>query len=98
MADIDVLMVLLANPQFVGAIVALIWNIGGYIAAMLKIKALEKYQVTKLVETLVMAEVVFSLLSSIGGLPISISIVGLIVVLIIRGIKTALDNAKVVSK
>jgi len=70
MALSEVLDILTANPLLLGAIMAVIYNIAGYIASMLKIKALEGYQVTKLGETLVIFETLFLLLSQLAGLDV----------------------------
>lgn len=92
MVELDVLQTLLANPQFVAAIIAVIWNISGYIAALLKIKGLEKYELTKLGETLLLFEAVFTIMATVAGLPLSWTAVIAIAVVVIRSVKSAIDS------
>jgi len=88
----DILETLATNPQVLAAILAIVYNIGGYASQLLKIKQLEKYEVTKLAETLVMFETLFLVLSTIGGLPIKYTAVLVIAVAVVRSVKSALDN------
>jgi hypothetical protein len=68
MALEEFLEVLAANPELLGVILAIVYNIAGYIMSMLKIKSLEPYQATELAKTLVLFETLFIVLSRIGGL------------------------------
>lgn len=92
MSELEIVQVLLSNPQFVAAIIALIWNLCGYVAAMFHVKGLEKYEVTKLLETFVMIEAVFTIMSTVVGLPLEWSTIIAIAIVVIRGIKSAIDN------
>jgi len=89
---VEILDILLNNPLLLAAILAVIWNIGGYIAQLLKIKKLEPYEVTKLAETLVLFEAVFLILSTVAGIPTKYVAVAAIAVVAIRSLKSALDN------
>jgi hypothetical protein len=92
MIEGDVWQILLTNPQFVAAIIAIVWNIGGYIVTLLHIKGLEKYEVTKLGETLFLFETLFTILSTVVGVPVKYVAIIAIVLVFIRSLKNALDN------
>ena len=89
---VEILDTLANNPQIIAAVLAIIWNIGGYLAQLLKIKQLEPYEVTKLAETLVMFEAVFLILSTVAGVPMQYVAVAAIAVVVIRSLKSALTN------
>lgn len=88
---VEILDVLLNNPLLIAAILAVIWNIGGYIAQLLKIKKLEPYEVTKLAETLVLFEAVFIIMST-AGISTTWTAVAAIAVVTVRSIKSAIDK------
>src|SRR4030042_6581427 len=84
---------IIANPIAMGAIIALIWNLGGYISHITNAKALEKYELIQLVETLVLFETVFIAISGVAGLPTTwATVIGLIVA-IVRSLKKAFTEA-----
>lgn len=84
MALTEIFDTIAANPQLLAALMAVIYNIAGYLGSMLKIKALEGYQVTKLAETLLVFEGLFLILTTLGGLPVqyttAITVVGMIII------------------
>ena len=88
----DILEVLATNPMVLAAILAVIYNIGGYVAQLLKVKQIEKYEVAKLGETLVIFETLFVVLSTVGGLPVKYTAVIVIAVAVVRSLKSALDK------
>ena len=88
----EILEILTANPLVLAAVLALAYNIGGYITQVLKIKKLEKYEVAKLGETLVLFETLFLVLSTIGGLSTKWTAVIVIAVAVVRSLKSALDK------
>ncbi len=88
----EILDILLNNPLLLAAILAVIWNIGGYVAQLLKIKKLEPYEVTKLAETLVLFEAVFLIMSTLVGIPITWTAIAAIAVMTIRSLKSAIDK------
>lgn len=88
----EILDILSNNPLLLAAILAVIWNIGGYVAQLLKIKKLEPYEVTKLAETLVLFEAVFLIMSTLVGIPITWTAIAAIAVMTIRSLKSAIDK------
>ena len=88
----EILEILSANPLVLAAILAIVYNIGGYVAQLLKIKQLEKYEVAKLAETLVLFETLFLVLSTIGGLSVKWTTILVVAVAVIRSLKSALDK------
>jgi len=89
---VEILDVLLNNPLLLAAILAVIWNIGGYVAQLLKIKKLEPYEVTKLAETLVLFEAIFLIMSTVAGISVMWTTVAAIAVVTVRSLKSALDK------
>lgn len=65
----DVLTLLSTQPQILAAILAIVYNVAGYFINDLQAKKLEPYQVTKLVETLVLFEALFTILQTLAGVP-----------------------------
>ena len=92
MADMDVLTTLLTNPQFVALIIAIIWNIAGYVAAILHVKGLEKYDAAKLAETFVLFEGLFTILATVAGLPLTYTAAITIVLVFIRSLQKAFEQ------
>ena len=88
----DIIEILATNPLIIAAILAIIYNLGGYIAQILKVKQLEKYEVAKLGETLVLFETLFLVLSTVGGLPVKYTAIIVIAVAVVRSLKSALDK------
>ena len=89
---VEILDMLLNNPLLLAAILAVIWNIGGYVAQLLKIKKLEPYEVTKLAETLVLFEAIFLIMSTVAGISVMWTTVAAIAVVTVRSLKSALDK------
>lgn len=87
MALSEILDTLAANPLLLGAILAIIYNIAGYIMSMLKIKAVESYQLAELGKTLVLFESLFLLLSQLGGLPVKYTTAITIVLAVVVSLK-----------
>ena len=88
----DIIELLATNPQVIAAILAVVYNIGGYVAQLLKVKKLETYEVAKLGETLVLFETLFLVLSTLGGLSVKWTAIIAVAVAVIRSLKSALDN------
>lgn len=88
----EILDILLNNPLLIAAVLAVVWNIAGYIAQMLKIKKLEPYEVTKLAETLVLFESVFVIMSTIAGIPVTWTTIAAIAVVILQNIISKLKK------
>src|SRR4030042_4636129 len=84
---------IISNPLAMGAIITLVWNLGGYIQHITGAKALEKYELIQLVETLVLFETVFIAVSGVAGLPTSWSTVIGLIVAVVRSLKKAFTEA-----
>jgi len=89
---VEILDTLVNNPQIIAAVLAVIWNLGGYVAQLLKIKKLEPYEITKLAETLVLFEAVFLIMSTVAGISTTYAAVAAIAVVLIRSLKSAIDK------
>ena len=69
-----------SNAVLMGALMAVIFNVAGYIASMLKIKAFESYDLYKAAQTLALFEGIFIALQGIAGLePKYVAIIAIIV-------------------
>lgn len=86
MAETDVLQLLVTQPQLLAAILAIIYNIAGYVQSSLQAKKLESYQVTKFAETLVLFEALFTILQTVAGVPATWTAVITVAVAVIRSL------------
>lgn len=86
MAETDVLQLLVAQPQVLAAILAIAYNIAGYVINDLQAKKLEAYQVTKLAETLVLFEALFTILQTVAGVSATWTAIITIVVAVVRSL------------
>lgn len=100
MAETDILQLLVTQPQILAAVLAIIYNIAGYIVNDLQAKKLEPYQVTKLAETLVLFEGLFTILQTVAGVPATWTAIITIAVAVIRSLIAQLKqvNAAVQAK
>jgi hypothetical protein len=90
--SIELLQAATANPVIMGAVLTLVFNIGGYIGAMLKVKSFESYDKYKALETLALFETVFIALQGVVGIDSKWVAVIAIAVNVIYGLKKALQN------
>jgi hypothetical protein len=81
---------LTANPQLLAAFIAVAWNIGGYITKIAGLKKIEKYELTQLLEALVLFETMFFILSTLGGVPIVWSTLAAVALAFVRSLKKAI--------
>lgn len=68
MVDMSIVITALQNPAVIGIIIAIIYNIGGYITACFRAKTLLAYDKFQLFTTLGLFETLFILLQGLGGL------------------------------
>lgn len=90
MAETDILQLLVAQPQLLAAILAIVYDIAGYFINSLQAKKLESFQVTKLAETLVLFEALFTILQSVAGVPATWTAIITIAVAVIRSLTAQL--------
>lgn len=88
----DFVQLLAGNPQLLAAILAIIYNIAGYVMSMLKVAAVEKYKITELVKTLVLFETLFTLLSTFGGVAVEYTTIATVILAIIVSLKDKLSE------
>jgi len=80
------------NPMFFAAVIAVLYNLGMYIAAMAHSRALEKWDVVKFVETLTVFETLFVVLMGMAEVPAKyVAIIG-VAVNMIRSLKSAIET------
>lgn len=90
----EFVILILQNPLALGAIIAFIWNIGGYISASARAKKLEAYDKNKLIETLALFETVMLITQGVAGLPTSWATTISIIVNVVVSLKKALSQTK----
>lgn len=86
MAGEDILTLLSTQPQILAAVLAIVYNIAGYFINDLQDGKLQAYQVTKLAETLVLFEALFTILQSLAGVPATWTAVITIAVAVVRSL------------
>ena len=84
--------ILQQNPILLGLIIAIIRNIGGYIAECFNAKQLVRYEAMKLLETLTLYETFFITLGSIATLPSQYTTIVAVAVDMIRSVKKAVES------
>lgn len=90
MASLEILQAITANPILMGALLTLIFNIGGYIGSMLKVKGVEPYDKFKALETLALFETIFIGLQGVAGIDAQYVAVIAIVINVIYSLKKTL--------
>lgn len=75
-----------ANPQLLAAVLAIVYNVAGYVINDLQAMKLEKYQVAKLAETLVLFEALFTILQTVAGVPATWASIITIAVAVVRSL------------
>jgi hypothetical protein len=83
---------LISNPLIIGTVMAIVYNVGLYIAACARSKKLEPYEKLKLLETLALFETLFFTLSFLGGLPVYWTSAIALILAFVRSLKTAISD------
>jgi len=86
----EFVILILQNPLALGAIMAFIWNIGGYISASARARKLEAYDKNKFIETLALFETAMIITQGVASLPTSWATTLSIIVNILVSLKKAL--------
>jgi hypothetical protein len=95
MADVDwknLTQSIMDNPPLLAAMLAIITNIGMYIAACANSKKLEPYDKTKFLETLAIFETVLITIQGLAGLPASWAATLALVLSFVRSLKNAIST------
>lgn len=82
----------ISNPLIIGTVMAIVYNVGLYIAACARSKKLEPYEKLKLLETLALFETLFFTLSFLGGLPVYWTSAIALILAFVRSLKTAISD------
>jgi hypothetical protein len=83
---------ILQNPLFIGAVLALLRNIGGYLYNCFEAKKLLPYDASQLLLTMGLWETVFTIAMGSGYVDAQTTTILTLVLDWIRGLKTAISN------
>ena len=83
---------LIENPVLLGALLAIIRNVGGYITHLASTKKLEPWEPLKFVETLLLYETFINLLLLVPGMPTTWATALTVLIDQIRALKNSLSK------